>query len=222
MTELVVPLSAAVIMLLAVLGFVYRMRKFDETAASLGLKVGELDRVLRDVAKREDILGGDLRRNVESLKTTLQQLSGDINRAFTRAQQRGVDNPSAQPPLRPLREEPMPVAEDPVEKLLTIANRIVGQSSTTLEGFRESTGSLPLRISVWPDANESSPLAFIVEHRGSCYVVPNVVKPTCLPHEWFNRSEFGVNDQIQHVVSLPRLRRRGNDYDVQEAGVFSR
>jgi hypothetical protein len=49
-----------------------------------------------------------------------------------------------------------------------------------------------------------------------------VVKPARLPKEWFNRDDFGVNDEIRRVIVLPRLKRRGNEFEVEEAGVFAR
>ena len=96
------------------------------------------------------------------------------------------------------------------------------EGKTVKKRSKASTRDIAIHVSPWPNAADGAPVAFIVEHGGSCYAVPNVIKPARLPQDWFNRSEFGVNDEIQRIVSLPRLRRRGNDYEVAMPGVFAR
>jgi hypothetical protein len=165
----------------------------------------------------------ELRRELESLRSMIGRIPGETARQVKAAppEPGGVPPSIPAPAAHPLFEEP-PEPEDGLARLLAIANRIVQQSSTTLDAFRASAGSLATHVAAWPGSADGPPAAFIVEHRGSHYAVPNVVKPARLPKEWFNRSDFGVNDEIQRVVSLPRLRRRGDGYDVQELGVFGR
>jgi len=171
----------------------------------------------------------ELRGALDSLRSMISRIPSDTARqVMTALEERSVQQPSAAAPQAiaipvtdDVWDEPAE-PEDGLAQLLAIANRIVQQSSTTLDAFRASTGALATRVVAWPGSADGMPVAFIVEHRGAHYAVPNVVKPARLPKEWFNRSEFGVNDEIQRVLSLPRLRRHPAGYDVQEAGVFGR
>ncbi|HYH10560.1 MAG TPA: hypothetical protein VEK11_26180 [Thermoanaerobaculia bacterium] len=223
---------AAVLMLLTVAGFVLRIREFNGVLAQVITRVeqrGNNDRVPKDRGKRDD--GAEvkeLRREIQALQTSVRNLPADIERRLrpllAEAPQQQPQRPrTAVPPVRDYDEpcEEPRVLEDTPAQLLSIANQIVRQSST-LDAFRASTSKLPVRVSPWPEPSDGMPAAFIVEYRGSCYAVPNAVKPARLPQDWFNRSEFGVNDEIHRVESLPRLRRRGDAFDVEERGVFVR
>jgi hypothetical protein len=224
---------AAVLILLGCLAVVLKMRslesKVDRSLENDSRR--ERDRHGIEKASRDELgrLKDELHAEIDSVRTMIRSLPADTARlvAQAAAQQGPPREPARPAPRAPVLSGPSTDGEpygavDGVAQLLTIANRIVRQSSTTLDAFRASMGSLAANVSGWPSASESTPAAFIVEYRGSCYAIPNVVKPARLPQEWFNRSEFGVNDEIHSVESLPRLRRRGNGYDVQDAGVFVR
>lgn len=233
---------AAVLMVLAVLAFVLAMRSYEKrvVASMAGIKeslAGVKEAVGRDRAReketREDLedLKSQLRSHDESIHAAVRRIFTEMEQAIARAPAQSrrphdtgapAHSPSAAPVLRHNNHDDLQRGEDHVAQLLSIANRIVQQSSTTLDAFCASTGSFAAHVSVWPNAREGAPVAFIVEHRGTYYAIPNVVKPARLPQEWFNRSEFGVNDEIQRVISLPRLTRRGDQYDVQVPGVFAR
>lgn len=224
-----------ILIVLAALAFVLRMHAFEKRIVALLALHHETrqdrDREQKGKGRRDELaqLKSELHNDLESLRSITRSIAADTQRLLARANsQPPSSRETSAPPPRPSAtvqsydtyEEPR--AEDGVAQLLAIANRIVQQSSTTLDAFRASTGGLAANVSAWPNATENVPTAFIVEHRGAHYAIPNVVKPARLPKEWFNRSEFGVNDEIQRIASLPRLRPRGNDYDVQEPGVFSR
>jgi len=164
----------------------------------------------------------ELRRDIESLRSMIGTIPGETARQVRAALSKETATRSVPPPAAGEPYDEPAETEDVPARLLEIANRIVQQSSITLDAFRASAGSLATNVAAWPGSADGVPLAFIVEHRGAHYAVPNVVKPARLPKEWFNRSDFGVNDEIQRVLSLPRLRRRGDGYDVQELGVFGR
>jgi hypothetical protein len=223
-------LVAGVLFVSAALAFVLRIRSLEALVLSAVRRIGDRHERGKDNGTRDEV--ADLRLACKSGFDRLHSAIGEIPEK-TSLRLRGAMQASPQPnfgvsparvaaPVASYEESPRE-PEDPVAQLLGVANRIVQQSSITLEAFRASMGAFSGRVSPWPNAIDGTPAAFIVEHRGSCYAVPNVMKPARLPNEWFNRSEFGVNDEIQRVVALPRLRRRGgDDFEVQEAGVFSR
>lgn len=216
---------AALVFLLTVVGFLQQMRRMiDKVLAALPrANEGRLDRdrFLNELA----VLKKDTRDQIDSLRDVVEALPGKVQQRVQNAMQQSKPTPAAPtPPPRTYEtyEERRPV-EDTGAQLLTLANQVVQQTPTTLEAIRASTRQLQVQVSPWPNGGEATPAAFIVEHRTVCYAIPNVVKPARLPQEWFNRSDFGVNDEIQRVVSLPRLQRRGgNDYDVMAPGVFTR
>lgn len=165
----------------------------------------------------------DVREQIASLRAAIEAIPAKVQQRVQNSPQQHKAPPVSAAPARPYeRYETQRPVEDATAQLLTIANQIVQQTPTTLDAFRASTRQLPVRVSAWPTAADGAPVAFIVEHRGACYAIPNVIKPARLPQEWFNRSEFGVNDEIQRVVTLPLLRRSGNDYEVAVPGVFAR
>lgn len=226
-------LTAGVLLLLAALAFTLRMRAFQTKLDRLLARIEERqerERPARDKGKRDEPgpWKNEIRDDIDSVRSIVRSIASDTKRLVAHASSqppRETSTPAPRP-TTPLQEydaydEPRG-SEDGLDRLLTIANRIVQQSSTTLEAFRANTGGVAAQVWAWPSGAEGTPAAFIVEHRGGYYAVPNVVKPARLPQEWFNRAEFGVNDEIQRVVSLPRLRRRGDSYDVQQPGVFTR
>lgn len=230
-------LTAAVLLIVAALAITLRMRSLEN---KLGRPLSkpedasrERERAQNDKKKNDELVQtlSELRNDLKSLRSVVDRIANDTHTLRSR------NSADSQSPSRHAMTAPVPrgnaavprdrdydeprVTEDGVAQLLSIANRIVQESPTTLDAFRASAGSIAGRVVSWPAA-DGTPVAFIVEHRGSYYAVPNVGKPARLPQEWFNRSDFGVNDEIQRVVSLPRLRRSGDKYDVQEAGVFAR
>lgn len=227
-------LTASVLLVLAVLAFVLRLRNLEHRLSDVHTRLDSVlrERKERDKGKRDEApqWKQELRAELEPLRSAIGKVAADTQRLITHAtsQRRFASDPASAarpaPAAVPHREthDETRTTEDAVGQLLSIANRIVQQSSTTLDAFRASAGSLAAHVSAWPTASDGVPAAFIVEHRGAYYAVPNVVKPARLPQEWFNRSDFGVNDEIQRVDVLPRLRRRGDGYDVQEPGVFGR
>jgi hypothetical protein len=211
---------AAVIFLLAVAAFVQQMRRMTATILA-ALPRGDEGRHDRErLLKELALVRNDMQEQIASLRVAVEGIPARVQQ---RVQNAPPPHKTPPPPARPYEpyDAPRPV-EDATAQLLTIANQIVQQTPSTLEAFRASTRQLPVRVSAWPSAADGAPVAFIVEHRDSCYAIPNVIKPARLPQEWFNRSEFGVNDEIQRVVTLPRLRRRGNEYEVTVPGVFAR
>lgn len=223
---------AAVLVLLAVLALVIWMRRLEKKINSSLTRNHDVrqerDRAAREKGKRDELgqLKSELHNDIESLRSILGSIAADTQRLIANSQSRSLRETNAPPPhslaVAYDAYEESRGAEDGLAQLLSIANRIVQQSSTTLDAFRASTGSFAAHVSAYPSATEGAPTAFVVEHRGAYYGIPNVVKPQRLPQDWFNRSDFGVNDEIRRVVSLPRLRPRGADYDVQEPGVFAR
>ena len=215
-------LVSGVLILLATVAFVMRVRQLEK---KLDVALNRLHETSKQ--KRDDPPPWKkLQESIESLQTRMDAFPREMDRVIavrlsTRPQPEAPAPPRSAPPV--VYDEPRATAEDGVAQLLTIANGIVQDSSTTLETFRTRTDRLGARVTTWPpNAADPFPIAFIVEHRGSCYAVPNVVKPARLPQEWFNRSTFGVNDEIRRVVTLPRLRRSAQGFDVQEPGVFER
>jgi hypothetical protein len=214
---------AAVLVLLAALAFAMRMRRFE---ANVAILIRHVDDVRNEQKARGKEKGSkdelaqlrqEIKDGFESLRSRIGNIPAETSRLIG---SKPVERPRAAPAYDAY--DPPPIEpEDGIGRLLTIANRIAQESSMTIESFRASAGSLGSRVSSYTNGTDNFPVAFIVEHRGSHYAVPNVMKPARLPKEWFNRSEFGVNDEIQRVISLPRLRRRGNEYDVQEPGVFA-
>ncbi|HWW61821.1 MAG TPA: hypothetical protein VN181_10675, partial [Thermoanaerobaculia bacterium] len=218
--------AAALLIVLAVLGLVWRLRSLGSKLAGM-LSRQDRDAADREKRQREDLAlcKTELRNDLEALRAAIAKVPSETGRALGPALLRLREESPAPPRSAPPVAESYPEArgaDDGVAQLLVIANRIVQESSTTLESFRARTASLAARVSPWPRGSEGTPVAFVVEHHGSCYAIPNVVKPARLPQDWFNRAEFGVNDEIHRVVSLPRLKRRGDAYDVQEPGVFER
>lgn len=220
-------LAAAIGIIAAVTGLMHRVRSLESKIAGALLR---LEAHANQKPKVEDPRPStrDFRAELDSLRSTIAKIPAETAQQVTSALQKSRDlggvapmrTVQARPPADRYDEPAEPV--DALARLLAIANEIVQQSSTTLDAFRANAGALVAHVAAWPSSADGVPLAFIVEYRGSHYAVPNVVKPTRLPKEWFNRSEFGVNDEIQRVVSLPRLRRHGDGYEVQEAGVFGR
>ncbi|HEX6097380.1 MAG TPA: hypothetical protein VF432_13710 [Thermoanaerobaculia bacterium] len=225
---------AAVLLILAVLASVNWARKLNSRVAAVLGQVQDLrrDRVARDKVSSAELLQvrNDLGKQFDALRDAMQKVSAATAQLVRQSSNANPGDRVHRPPAR--SHAPVPAAhavfdephasEDAAAQLLTIANRIVQERSTTLDAFRASTSGLDARVSAWPSAAEGAPVAFIVEHRGTHYAVPNVVKPIRLPQDWFNRSDFGVNDEIQRIDFLPRLRPRSGGYDVQEPGVFVR
>jgi hypothetical protein len=225
-------LSAAILTVAATLVWTRRMLAMERGIARILARVEELSeerhRQPRQKWKPEDT--GQPKKEPRGDLDSLRSLIGKIPGETARQVQLVLQERQPEQPRLPGRQaaaaladhNPYEEPEDGLAQLLVIANRIVQQSSTTLEAFRTSAGVPATRVVAYPSSGDGMPLAFIVEHRGAHYAVPNVVKPARLPQDWFNRSEFGINDEIQQVFSLPRLLRRGDGYDVQEAGVFGR
>jgi len=222
---------AALCIVLTALALALRMKALERRVSSLQTQIS-----LKEKDTRGDFeqFRKSIRADLDELKTVMRKIPADIERLGSRlaSQAKSAAREVTAAPPRQLatpvhsthdfRVEPSST-EDAVGQLLSIANGVLRQSTAaTLTEFRAATERLSMRASPWPDDSDGKPVAFIVEHRGSHYAVPNVVKPARLPNEWFNRSAFGFNDDIRHVVSLPRLRRRGDDYEVQEAGVFEK
>jgi len=220
-------LAAAVVITAAVFALMRRLRKFEMAMAQTLARLEAAEERYRHAKEKtpesREAPAGELRREIETLHAAIVTVPADTARLLEPAFRKMRDDASATPPrLGGPRRDQYDEPEDGLAQLLAIANRIVQQSSATLDDFRITTGALTARVAAWPGSADGAPLAFIVEYRGQHYAVPNVVKPARLPKEWFNRSEFGFNDEIRRVVSLPRLRRVGDRYDVQEAGVFGR
>lgn len=216
-------LVAAVIFLLAVAAFVLQMKRMAATIMA-ALPRGDEGRHDRErLVKELAAVKKDVGEQIALLRVAVEGLPAKVQQRVQNATPQYKSPPVPAAPTRPYEpyEAPRPV-EDATAQLLTIANQIVQQTPTTLDAFRASTRQLPVRVSAWPGAADGAPVAFIVEHRDACYAIPNVIKPARLPQEWFNRSEFGVNDEIQRVVTLPLLRRSGTDYEVAVPGVFAR
>jgi len=208
---------AAVVFLLGVLAIVQRMRALQSSVTA----------ALRKEKEKRDNLA-PLTREIESLRSAIGNIAPDTERRIARLlqQQRTEERNAAGRDVQPLRARtPAPPAEPAevgVERLVELANGVVQDSPTTIDAVRAKASMIHVRVSAWPDSTSLQPVAFIVEHQGAYYGVPNIAKPKRLPQEWFNSAEFAVNDEIQRVVSLPRLTRRGNDYAVQERGVFTK
>jgi hypothetical protein len=234
-SELIV-LIAVLLFLLGVVALVLQMNKLHVNLKTVMLTI---TRQAREHAGQQKSQIDELRMLlIESQRerAALQRTADKILAEATRVRATASSTPVAPPPVTPIprgrpsrdfefsapEETTSYVAEDGVAQLLSMANHIVQQTSISLDAFRARAGALASRVSAWPAGSESAPVAFLVEHRGVWYAVPNVVKPGRLPEAWFNRSDFGVNDEIQHVTSLPRLIRRGDRYDVEKTGVFAK
>jgi hypothetical protein len=214
-------LIGALLFVLCVLGIVLQLRKLDEKLE----RVIAIARQDRDPNSQKKPHAPDLRPMIGDLQKDLGSLRKSVDRVLSEAmrlrQQQSID-----PPLRPAaRFDPEPdempeVFEDGVARLTAIANRNLHQNSSTLEAFEAKVEGLASRV--WARPSDVAPVVFIVEHRGVCYAIPNVVKPARLPESWFNRADFGFNDEIRDVISLPRLIRRGDNFDVEQTGVFER
>jgi hypothetical protein len=229
----------AVLVVLATVAIKYRLDRLDASLSSriLNARPKEKEKEKdKEKDRRNELadLRADLRKELEALRSQIRSVHADTQKllAQPRPQQQQTQAPREPSPRFAAphytsydEDEPeAPAAPPPVDgvaQLLSVANRIVQQSSMSLDAFRSNTSTLAARISPWPAADDR-PVAFLVEYRGSLYAVPNVIKPARLPQEWFNGDEFGVNDEIRSVVALPRLARRGDGFDVQEQGVFSR
>jgi hypothetical protein len=214
-------LIAAVLMLLATLAVVLRLRNLSSSIDS-AFKRLETERDRAAKSRQEELLQlkKDLRVDIDALRSDLRKVPAETARLIPPPQTRTSAPPPPGTYDEPRGSDEPRGAEDGIAHLLSIANRLVRQSAATLEEFRSSAGAVAGHVSPWP--NDGTPLAFIVEHRGVHYAVPNTVKPGRLPQEWFNRSDFGFNDEIRGVRSLPRLTRRGDRYEIQEPGVFER
>ena len=219
----------ALVLVLVALALTMRMRALEKSVNAAFRRANDAlqdrGRTPKEKDKRDD--GGqwkhELQRSVETLRSAIGNVAPEVERRIARGRS---ETPSPYPAPAPIQrsvvyDEP-PAAEDGAAQLLALANRIVQQNSTTLDAFRANAGALAARVSAWPGGGEGLPSAFIVEHHGTYYAVPNVVKPARLPNDWFNRADFGVNDEIRRVVSLPRVTPRGGDFDVQVPGVFAR
>jgi hypothetical protein len=204
---------AAVLFLFGAMAIGLRMRAL-QSAVTAALR--------KEKEKRDNL--APLTREIESLRSAV----GDIARLLQQMRAEwsaAVAAMAAGRDIQPLRARtpalPEP-AEVGVERLVELANGVVQDSPTTIDAVRAKASVIRVKVSAWPNASSSQPVAFIIEHQGAYYGVPNIAKPKRLPQEWFNSAEFAVNDEIQRIVSLPRLMRRGNDYDVQERGVFAK
>jgi hypothetical protein len=222
-------LVAAILITCAFASFIIELRALRKAIGQTNARMESIREELNRPGKQkgrndeQQPSKADLRSDLDSLRSSIGRVPGDTVKQVKVVLEEWSSQLESDRSWRgPSFNEPRERQEDGLAELLAIANRIVQQSSTTLEAFRQSIGSIASRIVPWTQSADGSPVAFIVEHRGAHYAVPNVVKPARLPKEWFNRSEFGINDEIHRIVSLPRLRPRGNDYEVQEAGVFGR
>jgi hypothetical protein len=235
MSETYVLLALAILALtivLVALAMTLRLRAFERSVNASLRRVNDAlqgsGRNHKEKDKRDDLVQvkNELQRSIDAVRSAISNIPAEVVRQIPRGRSESPPAYSAPAPTRNVvrdeRYEELPSAEDGAAQLLALANRIVQQNSTTLEAFRASAGALAARVFAWPRTADGTPTAFIVEHHGTCYAVPNVVKPARLPTEWFNRPDFGVNDEIRRVLELPRLTRRGDDYDVQRAGVFGR
>jgi hypothetical protein len=223
-------IAAATIVVAIVLGVFAlsrRMKQLDARLTGFAPRQ-DRDRQPKEKDKRDEL--AQLKQEMKSGFDALRASIGDIAataRRIESAQQAARDVPArairsmAPPPDYDAYETPRS-AEDSVAVLLQIANRTLQQNPMRLDEFRASAASFAGRISAYAPSGEGVPYAFLVEHRGTLLAVPNTGKPGRLPSDWFNRSDFGFNDEIHRVVSLPRLRERGNDYEVQEPGVFAK
>lgn len=226
-------LIAGVLAVCAALAIVLRMRKL-EAAVDKMLRRAEppkhdRERDRGDHAKRDDVvqLRQEVRSGFDSLRSAIDELPAKVARSVSananaaRAQAAAPASSyvaSSSSSSSPQQRE----AEDPVTHLLGVANRVMQNCPATIDEVRASIRIAPVNIAPWRNPGESTPVAFVVEHRGSCYAIPNVIKSARFPQAWFNGGDFGMNDEIQRVVALPRLRRSGDQYEVQEPGVFSK
>jgi hypothetical protein len=218
-----------VTIVLAVLVLTIRMRGSERRVSALVRRVTESlqdrGRTPKEKQKGDDLepLRQELQKSIDALRLAVANLRAEAERRRNAPESRPPQFTSMPAwksgPKDDGYDDPR-TNEDGAAQLLTIANRIVQQGSTSLDTFRGWTGALADHVSAW--SPEGTLAAFIVEHRGTCYVVPNVLKPTRLKSEWFNRSAFGFNDEIRRVISLPRLRRRGDELEVEEQGVFEK
>jgi hypothetical protein len=217
-------LIAAVIFLLAAVAFVLQMQRATRAILKAPPRGDDArqdrDRVMKELA----VLRNDMRDQIAALRATVEEIPARVQQRVQNvlSPQKPTTPAPAAPARPPETYEPARPIEDPSAQLLTIANQIIQQTPATLEAFQASTRQLSVRVFAWTNPADGALAAFIVEHRGSYYAIPNVIKPARLPQEWFNRSEFGVNDEIQRVVVLPRLRRAGSGYEVAAPGVFAR
>jgi hypothetical protein len=214
----------AVLFVLTVLALVLRVRELEKSINQLPKRLSGGHREQRDTSPKETVRREDLEqwktelhRHFDRVQGIVGSIGPRLDRIEAEMERHGAS--SSQEPAR-YGTPSHNVSEDGAAQLLLLANRIVQQGSTTLDAMRANTNSMSNSVSAL--RNENPPSAFIVEHRGTCYAVPNVVKPARLPKEWFNRDDFGVNDEIRRVIVLPRLKRRGNEFEVEEAGVFAR
>jgi hypothetical protein len=229
-----ITLVPAVLAILAVAAFAFQIRGFERKAAATLLRLDGLRQDLergKDKGKREDLqqLKNELRGDITALKSLIGNIPRNTAQLIADTSSRSYERTATPPPSRaPIAVrayqsyEETQEPEDGVSVLLQLANRIARNGSISLETARESANALGASVSPWSVPGDGGTTAFIVDYRGSSYVVPNVVKPARLRKEWFNRSDFGVNDEIQAIRSLPRLRRRGDDFDVLDAGEFTR
>lgn len=228
-----IAIVTAVIVLLAVTAAALQMQKMTKKILAALPRNDDgrhdRDRVMKELA----VVKNDIRTQIGALKATADEIPTQVERRIQKMlERRALEQRAPEPvraPANPTAHtrsfetpEPSRTFIDAAAQLLGIANRIVQQTPATLDAFRTSTREFVKQVIPWPNAVDGTPSAFIVDDGESYYAIPNVIKPARLPQEWFNRSEFGVNDEIQRIVSLPRLRRRGNDYEVSVPGVFSR
>lgn len=217
----------ALLIVLVIVGLVLQLRSAERRLVAT-LRYQDRDAAEREKRQQTDLQHWktELRKEIESLHAALAQIPADTERLIASKLPKQQQTPAQAASSRlasavlDVRDERR--GEDGLAQLLVAANRIVQESSMTLETFRERMAGVSSRVLPYGQVVADAPVAFIVEHGGSAYAVPNVVKPTRFPNDWFNRADFGVNDEIRRVVSLPRLRRRGDGFDVVERGVFER
>lgn len=224
MSVMAVVLVAAVLFVLAILGFVIQARKSEaRVLAALSRVESTLrDRANANVPSRNDLdsVRAALAQNIVDAES---RLTGIVQKSQSRerSNQPPAYVPSKPPTVDRYEEEPQSV-QDVVGRLTEIANQILQQSPAPIDVIRSKTNHLPIQIHP-PSSSGGDQQGYVVaQHAGNYYALPNAVKPTRVPDAWFNRSDFGFNDEIQRVMSLPRLTRRGNDYVVDEPGVFAK
>jgi hypothetical protein len=221
-------LAAAILIFAAVAALIFRSRRLEVQIRRALTRFDAVNEERRRHAQPQrkpyepERLIRDLQGQLDSLRSMIARIPGDTARQIEAILPEWSPEQEVPPPPRLSIPDDRLEPQDGLTQLLAIANHIVQQSSTTLDDFRASAGTLVTHVAAWPGSADCAPLAFIVEYGGAHYAVPNVIKPARLPNDWFNRGDFGVNDEIQRVLSLPRLRRHADGYDVQEAGVFGR
>jgi hypothetical protein len=220
----------AVVIVLCTLALTLQMKRLGANLNALVMRP-PADRGSKERDKRDELaqLKQELQRGFDTLRSQIGNIPAETQRRIASAPV-PVSAPSRDISMRPVRfaapefddyEEPAK-AEDVVRALVMLANRTL-QNATTVDAFRASAPTAVNGVSAFPNSSaDGKPIAFVVEYRGAFFGVPNVVKPARLPNDWFNRADFGVNDEIRRIELLPKLRRRGGEYEVEQPGVFAR